>query len=398
MTSSTRFPAALALGASLLGITFAAYSTLDYGQHLDRRLHDLHCSVIPGAAPTSSAEACRAAMYSPYSAFMKDALWGGIPISLFALGAFAFFAGFALYLLLAGERASRRALVFQTLVGMTPLAVSLVMLGISIFRIGGICKTCAGIYVSSALLAAAGVLLALAGKRGHARPQGSAVTPLAWLGVLAGASLAPSLVYASAAPDHRPYVGTCPGLTRAATTKDALIHLPTTTPKRKVTLFEDPLCPTCKAFHERLVSEGVFDRLDVELALFPLDSSCNWMLAEPLHPGACVLASAVVCAGAQARPVLEWSYENQELLAAAGKVGAPALTSLIEKRWGSAVSKCTGDKETKAQLNKHLHFATDNAIPVSTPQLFFEKQRLCDEDTDLGLRFTLRQLAPEVLP
>ena len=49
-------------------------------------------------------------------------------------------------------------------------------------------------------------------------------------------------------------------------------------------------------------------------------------------------------------------------------------------------------------MNKHLHFAADNAIPVSTPQIYLGKQRLCDEDTDMGLRFTLRQLAPEVLP
>jgi len=36
-------------------------------------------------------------------------------------------------------------------------------------------------------------------------------------------------------------------------------------------------------------------------------------------------------------------------------------------------------------------------VPVSTPQVFLTKQRLCDEDTDIGLRYTLDQLAPEVL-
>src|SRR5215204_2097065 len=97
---SSRFPAALALAGAVFGLVFAVYSTLDYAQHLDRRLHDVHCSFIPGAPATSEAEACRAAMYSPYSALFKDSLWGGVPISLFALGAFTFFAGFALYLLL----------------------------------------------------------------------------------------------------------------------------------------------------------------------------------------------------------------------------------------------------------------------------------------------------------
>jgi hypothetical protein len=29
--------------------------------------------------------------------------------------------------------------------------------------------------------------------------------------------------------------------------------------------------------------------------------------------------------------------------------------------------------------------------------MYLGKRRVCDEDTDLGLRFTLAQLAPEVL-
>jgi hypothetical protein len=29
--------------------------------------------------------------------------------------------------------------------------------------------------------------------------------------------------------------------------------------------------------------------------------------------------------------------------------------------------------------------------------MYLGKRRVCDEDTDLGLRFTLSQLAPEVL-
>src|SRR6476646_6099469 len=101
----TRVSGLLALAASLLGLLFASYSTFDYAKHLDRRLHDIHCSIIPGAGPTDVAEPCRAAMYSPYSALFKDKYWGGIPISLFAIGTFAFLAAFALYLAISGERA-----------------------------------------------------------------------------------------------------------------------------------------------------------------------------------------------------------------------------------------------------------------------------------------------------
>src|SRR5688572_10228958 len=167
---NSRLPATLSLIGSLLGLLFASYSTLDYAQHLDRGLHDVHCSFIPGAPPTSEAEACRAAVYSPYSALFREAMWGGIPISLFAMGAFAFLAGFALYLLLAGARAPKPAVVFFSLVGITPLLVSLLMLTISITKVGHLCKTCVGIYVSSFILGS-GALLGLATLGTSLRPS-----------------------------------------------------------------------------------------------------------------------------------------------------------------------------------------------------------------------------------
>ena len=49
-------------------------------------------------------------------------------------------------------------------------------------------------------------------------------------------------------------------------------------------------------------------------------------------------------------------------------------------------------------MNRHLHFAVDNSVPVSTPQVFIDTQRLCDEDIDIGLMFALKQLAPELVP
>src|SRR4051794_18911622 len=159
MQQASKTPAILGLTGSLLGLVFASYSTVDYAQHLDRRLHDVHCSFIPGLTAGADEEnPCRAAMYSVYSAILRGQYWGGIPISLFAVGAFSFFAGFSLYLLLAGKAASRRALLFYALFGSTPLAVSLVMFFISATRLGSFCKTCVGIYVSSALLATGAIM------------------------------------------------------------------------------------------------------------------------------------------------------------------------------------------------------------------------------------------------
>jgi uncharacterized membrane protein len=393
---NSRLPATLALVGSLLGLLFASYSTMDYAEHLDRGLHDVHCSFIPGAPPTSEAEACRAAMYSPYSALFREALWGGIPISLFALGAFAFFGGFALYLLLATNRAPKKAIGFFAAVSVTPLLISLVMLTLSVTKLGHLCKTCVGIYISSFLLACGG-LAGLLTLEGPERPRLGVLFPLAWLAALGVTTLLPAAVYAATVPDHRPYLSKCGELKQPKMAAGAPLKIRGARAVRQVMFFEDPLCPTCRAFHERLLGEDVFEKLDVDLVLFPLDSECNWMLESPLHPGACIVSKAVLCGGDRVRQVLEWSYEEQVYLTRAGKAGKDVLRAAIKQRWGDELLRCVDDRKTDVLLNQHLHFASENGIPVSTPQMYLGSRRVCDEDTDIGLRFTLSELAPEVL-
>ncbi len=159
MGSFRRWPFVLGVIGSLLGFAFALTSTSDYVQHLDRQVHDIHCSFIPGAAAAgeSGQSACKAALYSPYSSVMKDAIWGGIPISIFALGSFACFAAFSLYFLLRKDAPRKYAAEFFGLTALTPLCVSGLMAFISATKLGEFCKTCTGIYVSSGVLAVAAV-------------------------------------------------------------------------------------------------------------------------------------------------------------------------------------------------------------------------------------------------
>lgn len=408
----------LALAGAILGLIFAAYSTSDYAAHLDRQIHQIHCSFIPGA-PVDSADtnACKTALFSPYSAILRQTYWGGVPISLFALGAFAFFIGFGAFVLLGAKRAPRRALQFLGTIGMTPLCASLVMFTISATQLHAFCKVCVGIYFSSALLALSGVLAWLVlrdeGRIAHAptqpqelagaplvnptRPTGSLSLAAAWVCGLGISALLPALVYVSALPDYKPLMTSCGKLAITTEPHGALLKIPTSHPIKPVTLFEDPLCPTCKGFHERMVSEGVFENLDVTLSLFPLDNECNWMLDRALHPGACVLSKAILCGKDKARAMLEWSYAQQDDLREAGKTGTKALREKITAKWGNDVDACIDDVQTTAKLNQHLHYAANNHVPVSTPQMFLGETRLCDEDTDLGLPYTLAQLAPEVL-
>jgi hypothetical protein len=276
------------------------------------------------------------------------------------------------------------------------------MLTISLTHLHALCKLCVGIYASSVVLAVSAFL----GMRSHAREEEASRgkgglggwMPVAALLALGTAALAPALIYVTLLPNYRPLLDKCGKLVTTSDPHHGLLKIPTAHPVRAVLLFEDPLCPTCKAFHERLVDEGIFEQLDVTMAMFPLDSDCNWMLDRSLHPGACILAKAVICGGNEkARSVLEWAYDQQESLRELGKQGAGPLTAKISERWGREVAACVTGKPVNAQLNQELHFAANNHIPVSTPQMFLGDERICDEDTDLGLKYTLAQLAPEVL-
>jgi hypothetical protein len=288
------------------------------------------------------------------------------------------------------------------------------MFFVSVVHLHTLCKLCVGIYVSSIALAVSAFLGAIADRRARedlataatvpvggpaapARGEGG-LMPLLWTVGLGTAALLPALVYVGALPDYRPLLDKC-GKLPPSVDRRGVLKIATASPVRPVLLFEDPLCPSCKAFHARLLDEGIYDRLDVTLALFPLDSDCNWMLDRSLHPGACVLSRAVICGNSthKARDVLEWSYETQDELRELAKQGEKALTAKIGERWGSELATCVSGKAAAAQLNQQLHFAANAHIPVSTPQMFLGEQRICDEDTDLGLKFTMAQLAPEVL-
>jgi uncharacterized membrane protein len=429
-----RWPAALALVAALLGLTFGSLSSLDYIQHLDRQVHDVHCSYVPGlGAEASPDNACRVAMYSPYAALFRDKFWGGVPISLFAVGAFGFFAAFALYVLLAGRTAPRRALLFLAVFAVTPLLASVLMGTISALKLGHFCKTCVGIYISSALLAVGGILTLLEGRREDRlaafRAQAPKRDPLAynrvaptivddperpaadpeppfraagpfWLVPLWALALGlfasvPALLYVSALPGYSSYITSCGKLEKPAETTGALIHVSSPAGRQPATLFVDPLCPTCKAFHQRLASEGLLDKLDLTLVVFPLDSDCNWMLDRPVHPGSCMVSRAILCSEHRALQVLEWSYDHQEALLAAAKApaGLNNVHAMIRERW-PGLEACMDAKETKLRLDHVLRYIVNNHLQVSTPQMFLGETRLCDEDTDMGLSYTMRRLAP----
>jgi len=391
--------------AAAAGAYFAGFSTYDFVQHLDREMHNVTCTFLPGLAESDAGgeSGCQATMMSPWSSVFRAAVWGGLPISLPGLAVFAFLLFRGLDLWLNRREDDRGATGFLALASALPLLTSIGMGYLSLVELDAACKLCIGIYVSSAVAFVAAVLnwraaaaprlgedIGLAGEpdpgagqdlRGHLLSFGEGV----------GFVAVPSLVYLIAMPDYSGFVGTCGELAKPEDPYAVMVPIgPQTGGKPTIEVF-DPLCPTCRAFEERLEASGLEEKLARKALLFPLDNSCNWMVGYALHPGACVVSEAVLCAGDKADAVIHWAFENQEQIVTQAKTDDKAAARMVGQAFPELAS-CIGTPGVKSKLNKSLRWAVANQLPVSTPQVYVEGKKLCDQDIDLGMDYALSRL------
>ncbi|MDP2274134.1 MAG: vitamin K epoxide reductase family protein [Archangium sp.] len=396
---ATRGPLIVAVLGALLGSVFAAVSTSDFMQHLDRQVHSVHCSFIPGAGKELGESGCKAVLMSPYSSFFRESVWGGVPVSLWALATFAFLVYRASLLLWRGKP-SRAETTFLLAATALPVLMSLVYGYLSVAKVGETCKVCMGIYVSSALVFVGALLAHL---KNPARPDDTPQTGkfALWFGegVAFVAVLSITYLVVTPTPDKKTSLAGCGSLVSGEDPNEVMLPLPSGDGEPAIEVL-DPLCPACKAFDERLGASSLRKRLKLKAVLFPLDPSCNWMVTEALHPGACAVSEAMLCAGGvvsgrrdekAAQEVLRWSFKNQEKLRELAGKDEKALRTKIEQTF-PGVKGCLGSAGVKSKLTKSLRWAVANAIPVLTPQLFVGNSRMCDEDSDLGLEFTLTQM------
>lgn len=376
-----------AVGA-LLGAAFAGVSTADFISHLDRQVHSIHCSFIPGASPQLGESGCRTVMMSPYSSLFRDAMWGGLPISLLAFAVFAYLiyrsADFALR-----DSVTKRDTGYLVVATLLPVLMSVVYGYISTSIIGSVCKLCVGVYASSALLLVGSLMAhSKAGPRGH-QPAGGLYARWFAEGVAYVAVL--TVLYIAFAPQNEKTLDGCGTLVDASDKSKIMLPFEGANGNTKAIAVLDPLCPACKAFDKRLAASGLLKKLDAQIVLFPLDSECNWMVKESLHPGACAVSEAMLCDRDKAGEILAWAFENQDELLAQAKKNPRDVQRSLKSKFPS-VAGCVGKARVRNKLNKSLRWAVKNALPVLTPQLFVEKKRICDEDTDLGLEFTVSEM------
>ena len=377
---------------TLLGIVFAGVSTYDFVQHLDRQVHSLHCSFIPGMSHGAGESGCQVAMMSPYSSVLRSRVWGGIPISLPAMAVFAFIGFYALDLLLTRRTEDRRATAFLALATALPALASLVMLMISLVKLGTTCKLCVCIYIASGLCLTGGIMMwRRAMKTTSPAPAASNGFLGAMLGVGVAFVVVPLILYLAMSPDHSKFLGTCENLTKSEDPYGVMVKVEKGTSGVPAIEILDPLCPACKAFEERLGGSGLGERLDRKAILFPLDTECNWMITETTHPGACTVSEAVLCAGDRAPEVIKWAFEVQDRVRAEAKTDKTAAARIVKAKFPELAS-CVGSAEARSKLNKSMRWAVSHNIRVLTPQLFVDHVKLCDEDVDLGLEYALSRM------
>lgn len=463
--------------AAAAGMTFASVSTSDFTAHLDRQVHGIHCSFIPGAdtPDVSGSSGCHTTLMSPYSSVMRDSVWGGIPVALPAMAVFAYLLVCAIVLLVVRRDDDPRATGYQALAWGLPFLTSLGFAYLSLHELGATCKLCVGIYSSSTV----GLVVSLVAwvqarsawksapaahpadeldrservvdARTH-RPEPRDVQPIelasdtvvdgtvgeaseteaerprrlatasemdrklrggqpinrrvrpeaarepVGFGVLVGAFalgfvfvLAPVGAYAAQAPDFSRFVGACGTLPHPEDPSHVLVGLGDQS--RPVTMLEvlDPLCPSCRGFERRFSQHPAAAQVSRRVLLFPLDNSCNWMVDRALHPGACAVSEAVLCAEEDADEVLAWAFDNQEAIRTAAENDPDAAENMVRERFPS-LRDCIGSPRVEAELNRSLRWAVSNQLPVLTPQVYVDETRICDEDTDLGLDYVLTRL------
>ncbi|MFH1465329.1 MAG: vitamin K epoxide reductase family protein [Pseudomonadota bacterium] len=396
-------PVVLFALAALAGVVFAGLSTYDYVQHLDRQLHGIHCSFLPGlgALDASGASGCSQALMSPWSAVLRSFIWGGVPVSLPGMALFSFMLFRGVDLWIRRRECSPGAWSFLAVVAVFPVVASVVMGAVAVVHIGTLCKLCVGIYASSVVAFGAALWgwYQAHGRRSLAAdPFGCGPGP--W--IVAGAEgatflLLPLVLYLLLAPDASGVVGACGGLDKPDDPTGVLVALDDNTGGTPVIEVLDPLCGACRAFERRYQATGRAETFQRRALLFPLDSTCNWMVSEDVHPGACAVSEAVLCAGDRGREVLDWAYREQDPLRVAAQADPAQAAALVAERFPD-VAACMGSAAVRARLNRGLRWAVANQLPVLMPQLFVDGRKVCDEDTDLGLDYALAQLLDPAAP
>jgi protein-disulfide isomerase len=346
--------------SSLLLASACAAGGLVLALVLARQHSQAHAGVASFCAISEYVDCDRVAT-SRYSVLL------GLPVAVW--GAMGY--GLALLLALAGLRPGRRregwpaGLLFVVAVAAAAGSVALAL--VSELAVGALCLLCAGSWLLSfALLAAAwracvpeGVGASVRGDLGVLRSR-----PL-----LAGAMVLAGV--AGVALVARAYPHYWERTEARAPAPVAVAPAPASAGPLVVVEFSDYECPFCAKAHEQ-TKALLAGRGDVRLVRrhFPLDSECNPLVKRRIHPQACMLARAAICAEEQGKlPAMDDAlFRNQgakrplEEVAGAVGIDLPRLRA------------CLGSAATDARLRSDIEAAVRAGLD-STPTYVVQGRR-----------------------
>jgi protein-disulfide isomerase len=245
----------------------------------------------------------------------------GLPVAVWGVIGYGFAAALAISGLLRRRAGATWPAGALFAFGVVATLASAGLAVVSEFVIGAWCLLCIGSWATALALlvvswracAPRGVGAAVRGDLAavQAHPRRTAAAAIAVVGAIAIAAAVYPRYWAAAAPTEQPGAAAAPRPAAPASAADGTPAAQGST----VVVYSDYECPYCARAHEetRLV---LARRPDVRLVhrQFPLDASCNPAVKRTVHPTACGLARAGICAEAQGRlaEMDDALFRNQE--------------------------------------------------------------------------------------
>jgi protein-disulfide isomerase len=364
----------VALAASVAGIVLSLVLV---------RLHAQAHAGVESFCAISDTVNCDRVATSRYSVVL------GLPVALWGVVGYGLAAALAAWGLTPSGRRSHAPAGLLVAVSALAVAASVVLAVVSEVAIGALCLLCAGSWLLSLVLLVAAARACRG--RGVRAAVGDGVQALRGSpGRVAAAAMVFVVVIGAAAAFYpryweRPRAGTAPPRGQGATpgpgaqgtapstgstgsTGPAGPQVPAPSApaapaaeseKTVVVEYSDYECPYCARAHEEM--RAIVQRrpdLTVVRRHFPLDSSCNPAVSRQVHPGACRLARAGICAEAQGKfgAMDDALFRNQR----------PGLDPVaIARQLGLDVERfegCLGSPETSARLQADIAAAMRDGV------------------------------------